>query len=77
MTFEKMIEKIIEQFVDYSGVQITSETVIRSIDEWDSLTGMAVQLMLKDEFNAQIPDEDFRNANTFGDLFELVKQYSS
>ena len=72
MKIEEFIEKIIEQFQDYSGVRITSETIMRDLDEWDSLTGMAVQLTIQDDLNASIPDDEFLNAKTIGDLYDLM-----
>lgn len=66
------IEKVIEQLQDHDGSPITMDTVFRNIPAWDSLTGMAVQLMIQDDMNAPISDEDFINAKTIGDLYELM-----
>lgn len=77
MNEQLFLEKFTEQLEGYEGPSITLETEFRSIDVWDSLTGVAVQIMASDDFGAVIPDADFINAKTVRDIFELAKKYKS
>ena len=64
-----------EQLEDPTSRDISMDTPFRSIPTWDSLTGMAVQMMIKDKYNAFIPDEEFKRSITINDLYNLMIKY--
>lgn len=72
MENQDFIKNFIEQLEDHDGSEITMETEFRKLEVWDSLTGVAVQIMISDNYNATIPDSDFKNAKTLEDLYQLT-----
>lgn len=77
MDKKAFIDNIVEQLEDYSGDELTMETLFRELDEWDSLTGVAVQLMIQEKYGSKIPDQPFRDAKTLNDLYNLTLQFKS
>lgn len=75
MDFNGFVEEFIDQLDEYDGGEISKETNFRDLDDWDSLTGVAVQVMIADKYGSKIPDNDFIQANTVGDLFDLALKY--
>jgi acyl carrier protein len=69
------ISKFVDQLEDYNGPEINLETRFRDIEDWDSLTGIAVQIMAADDFGSNIPDAEFINAETVGDLWDLTVKF--
>ena len=72
METKDFIRNFTEQLEDHDGSEITMETEFRKLEVWDSLTGAAVQIMISDNYNAEIPDSDFKNAKTLEDLYQLT-----
>jgi acyl carrier protein len=66
------LKKFQEQLEDPNFEGLSLETKFREIPTWDSLTGMAVQMMIKDDFSSAIPDIDFQQSSTIRDLFDLM-----
>ncbi|CDN32786.1 hypothetical protein BN938_2717 [Mucinivorans hirudinis] len=75
MNEQLFINKFVEQLEGYQGEPLTMDSEFRQIDVWDSLTGVAVQIMISDDFNASIPDGKFVEAKTVGDIYNLAKKY--
>jgi|TARA_B110000238_G_scaffold198084_1_gene241960 acyl carrier protein len=58
-------------------VDLKEDTIFRNLDSWDSLTGMAIQVMLEDNYGVRIPDETFKSFKTINDIYEFVKNNQS
>ena len=71
------IKNFKEQLEDPTIQDISIDTPFRLIPTWDSLTGMAVQMMIKDKYDAFIPDEEFKKAITINDLYNLMIKYQT
>lgn len=70
----EFIEKFREQFIDASVIKMDASTEFRKIDSWDSLTGMAILVMIKDEFNIDFPEDKFRASHTVQEVYdEIIK----
>ena len=54
-------------------VSIDENTRFRELDEWSSLTSLAIIAMVDDEYGIVIKTDDINSVNTVGELFELVK----
>lgn len=65
------LELIISE-LDASNV--TLDTKFRDLDEWDSLTGMSIILVLEQNYGVKISDDVFKKFNTFLDVFEFLSQ---
>jgi len=70
------IQQFIEQFltaVDFQEpVEITAETALASLAEWDSLAALGVIVMFDMEYGKTITGNDLKNCKTVGDLFSLL-----
>ncbi len=72
MELQKFIENVKEQFED-APEDFGADTHFRELDEWSSLISLSIIAMVDDEYGVVIKAADLRNANTVGELFEIVK----
>jgi acyl carrier protein len=70
---KEFIKKIQEQFMDSEGLAFEESTRFRDIDGWDSLTGMAIQVMIKDDYDIDLTVDKFKSFDTIGDILDFVK----
>ncbi len=73
MDKEKFIENVRQQFVDPDEVILEMESDFRQNESYDSLTGMTIMVMLKDEYNVDITEEEYRAKKTVQELYDFVK----
>lgn len=70
------IEQFIEQFliaVDFQNpVEVTADTELRSLPEWDSLAALGVIVMFDVEYGKTIVGDDLKNCVTVSDLHQLL-----
>lgn len=70
------IDQFIEQFliaVDFQEpVDVTAETDLQSLPEWDSLAALGVIVMFDTEYGKTIVGEDLKKCSTVGDLYKLI-----
>lgn len=70
-------EQFVEQFqsaVDFQDpVEMTTETVLKSLPEWDSLAALAVIVMFDVEHGKTITGADIKKCTTVGDLLALLQ----
>jgi acyl carrier protein len=74
MDKEKFIENVKNQFEEPEEVTLSMESDFRSSESYDSLTGMTIMVMLKDEYNVDITDEEYISKKTVQDLYDFVQQ---
>ena len=70
------IDQFIESFltaVDFQEqVEITAETVLNQLPEWDSLAALGVIVMFDVEFGKTITGDDLKACTTVADLYKLL-----
>ena len=70
------VDQFIENFliaVDFQeAVEITPETEIASLAEWDSLAALGVIVMFDMEYGKTITGNDLKASRTIADLFALA-----
>lgn len=70
------IEQFIESFlvaVDFQDpVEVTAETELATLPEWDSLAALGVIVMFDVEFGKNITGDHLKNCNTIADLYKLL-----
>lgn len=70
------IDQFIESFqaaVDFQeAVEVTPETELRSLPEWDSLAALGVIVMFDVEFGKTIVGDDIKGCVTINDLYKLL-----
>jgi acyl carrier protein len=65
------------EFIDPENLMIDDTTAFRKIGSWDSLTGMALFVMIQDKYAMQFSDADFKSCITAGDVLGRIKKYQS
>jgi acyl carrier protein len=73
MELKDFIEKFANQFEETDASEINENTVIMELDEWSSLTAIFVISMVREEYGVSINGKDIRQANTVGDLFQIIQ----
>jgi acyl carrier protein len=70
------IEQFIEQFleaVDFmEPVQVTSDTKLADLPEWDSLAALATIVLFDTEYEKVIGGPDLEKCETVGDIYALA-----
>ena len=73
MDINEFVEKFAEQFDDTDESEITPSTVFSQLDEWSSLTSLAIIAFVRTDYGKKITALDIRSCETIEDLFNLVK----
>ncbi len=53
-----------EQYYDAADITFNEDTDIRSIESFDSLTGMSMMLAIKDNFDLDIDEKQWKSMST-------------
>jgi len=61
------------QFMGGETLNFSPDTDFRDNDLFDSLTGMSILVMIKDNFNYQMSVPDFLKCKTSADLFNFIQ----
>jgi len=75
MELNEFVKKFAEQFDEIDANELKADTEFRTLDEWSSMTGLAVMAMVDDEYDVIIKGGDLRKSETIEDLFNIVKEY--
>jgi len=67
------LENFKKQFIDGDKLEIAMKTEFRQIESYDSLTGMTIIVMIKDEYNVDITDNEYKSQKSINDLFNLIQ----
>ena len=63
------------EFIDPEDISIDETTEFRKIGSWDSLTGMAIFVMIQDKYCTHFTDSDFKACITAGDVLDRIMDY--
>lgn len=70
------IDTFIENFLnacDFQGeVEVTADTELRSLEEWDSLAALGVIVMFDVEYGKTITGDDLKGCVIVADLYKLL-----
>lgn len=61
-----------EQYFDAADIVFDEDTDIRSIESFDSLTGMSMMLVIKDNFDLDIDEKQWKSMSTPRQIFEFI-----
>ena len=73
MDINEFVEKFAEQFDDTDESEFTPSTVFSQLEEWSSLTSLAIIAFVRTDYGKKITALDIRSCRTIEDLFNLVK----
>ncbi|MBO5637294.1 MAG: acyl carrier protein [Acidaminococcaceae bacterium] len=66
---QKFLELVAEIF-EVEPDEITMETVFRDLDDFSSLVGFSLLVMMEDEYDVKVTVDEFMQCNTIGDLYQ-------
>ena len=69
------MEQFIEKIIDVMDIEeeITADTVLEDLEEWDSLSLVRFMAMANAAYGKKVVAADVKMAKTVADLYELVK----
>ena len=73
MEVQEFVVNFAEQFDDTEMDVFTPETAFRELEEWSSLTGLAVLNMIAKKYEVKITPAELKSVETVVSLFELVQ----
>ncbi len=73
MEIQDFIQHFAEQLEETDVNVLTPETNFRDLDEWSSIIGLSIILMVDEEYGITIGADAMKQAQTIGDLFNIVQ----
>lgn len=74
MNIEEFTSAVQAQFIDCEDMNLEPNTLFRDNDYFDSLTGMSILVMIRDNFDYQMTVSDFINCKTSADLYNFIQK---
>lgn len=73
MSLDEFVKLFADQFEDTDLSEITAETYFRELDEWSSLTGLAVINIVSKKHGVKIHPEEFKKCEMVEDVYKLIQ----
>ena len=73
MEIQDFIQHFAEQLEDTDINNLSPETSFRDLDEWSSIIGLSIILMIDEEYCITIGADEMKMAQTIEELFNIVK----
>ena len=74
MEINDFITQFADQFEETDISEFVPETQFKTLDEWSSLTGLAILNMVKAKYGYPLTAAQLTNASTIQDLFLLINK---
>ena len=72
-SLDEFIELVANQFYETEASTFKSDTRLRELDEWSSMTALSIMAMIVEEFGVMLKANDIVGVFTIEDLYNLVK----
>lgn len=72
MDIKEFIADLADQFDETELDEFKPETEYRDLDEWSSLTGLAILNMISKKYGVKITANEVKETNTIESLYNLV-----
>lgn len=72
MDIQEFIINFKNQFDDPESVTMSPDTNFRSLDEWNSLTGLMTIAMADESYGVTLTPDELKSATTVQDLFNII-----
>ncbi len=73
MDITNFINDFADQFDETDLSEFTPETAYRDLDEWSSLTGLAIMNMIEKKYGIKLAASELRGTETIQDVFDLME----
>ena len=66
---QQFLELVAEIF-EIEPEEITMDTVFRDLEDFSSMVGFSLIIMMEDEYGTKVSVDEFMECNTLGDLYQ-------
>lgn len=73
MELQDFVQNFADQFDETDAAVFTPATKFRDLDEWSSLIGLSIILMVDEVYGINLDAADMKKAETIEDLFNVVQ----
>ncbi len=73
MERDLFLKNVSDQFLDLEA-PLNFDSNFRDVDSYDSLTGMTIMVMIKDEYGVDITESQYRAQKTIEELYNFVAE---
>lgn len=75
MDIREFIKNFVDLFDEELEVEVTTDTIFRDLNGWNSMIALSVMAMIDEEYDVQIKADEMRNSQTIQELFDIVQSY--
>lgn len=72
MDLKDFVEQFAAQFDETDLAEFQPDTIFQDLDEWSSLTAMAIIAFVKTTYDKSITGKEIRSCETIKELYNLV-----
>ena len=62
-------------FDEIEDNELTMDTEFKNIDEWSSLTALALLAVIDEEYDVKLTNNDLKNSVTVRDIYNIVNNH--
>lgn len=73
MNINSFITDFADQFDETELSEFKPETIYRDLDEWSSLTGLAIMNMIEKKYGVKLAASELRGTSTIQDVYDLME----
>lgn len=73
MELNEFVNLFADQFDDTDPAEITADTYFRELEEWSSLTGLAILNAVSKKCNVSLTPAELRSCETVQEVYDLVQ----
>ena len=72
-SFKKFLE-LISDILEVDSGDISMDMEFRSVDDWSSMMGFSIIIMLEQEYGVKVSVSEFLSMKTVGELYERISK---
>ena len=77
MDINQFVKDFADEFLDTDPSEFSADTEYKDLDEWSSMTTMAIMSMIDTKYGVDVSLVEIRMADTIGNLFSIIESKQS
>lgn len=77
MDINQFVNDFADEFLDTDPSEFSVNTVYKDLDEWSSMTVMAILSMIENKYGVEVSMIEIRTADTIGSLYSIIESKQS
>lgn len=73
MDINQFVKDFSDEFLDTDPSEFSADTMYKDLDEWSSMTAMAIMSMIENKYGIEVSMIEIRTADTIGSLFSIME----